>query len=169
MEEYFTTGVAGEMKTFATAILLLVFSITPARAQSPRVILVPLETAVKTRATVSFDVFVYNDSPKPVKIPPIELFSAVYSLRGTSGNTLPRVETSAKIASHPPQPHTLGSKAGEHRTIKMEIPAEPGELVEVYIEIGRETVLRSNTVLLYCSLEESGSQQMSSPKASTTP
>ena len=157
------------MRPFAAAILLLAFSIPAARADSPHLLLIPLETSVKKRATVAFDVFVYNDSAKPAKIPPIELFSAVYSVRDTKTNTLPRVETSAKTASHAPQPHTLRSKALEHRRIEMEIPVEPGELVEVYIEIGRGSVLRSNSVLLYCPIEESSSQPASSPKSPVTP
>jgi len=157
------------MRIFAAAILLLVVSITAARAQSPRLLLIPLETSIKKGATVTFDVFVYNDNAEAAKIPPIELFSAVYSLRDTTANALPRVESSAKIASHPPQPHTLPSKRVEHRTIQMEIPARPGELVEVYIEIGRESVLRSNSVLLYCPIEQPVSQPASSPKAATTP
>ena len=154
------------MRTFATATLLwVVFGLAAARAQSPRLLLVPLETSIKKHATVAFDVFVYNDSAKPAKIPPIELFSAVYSVRDTKTNTLPRAESSAKTASHPPPPHTLGSKAVEHRRVEMEVPAEPGELVEVYIEIGRDSVLRSNSVLLYCPIEEPAS----SPKSAITP
>jgi hypothetical protein len=51
----------------------------------------------------------------------------------------------------------------------MEIPAEPGELVELYIEIGRESVLRSNSVLLYCPIEQPVSQSASSPKSAITP
>ena len=157
------------MRTFATAALLVVFSLAAARAQSPRLLLIPLETSIKKHATVAFDVFVYNDSAKPAKIPPIELFSAVYSVRDTKTNTLPRAETSAKIQSHPPSPHTLRSKGVEHKRIEMEIPAEPGELVEVYIEIGRDSVLRSNSVLLYCPIEGAASQPASSPKSAITP
>jgi len=156
------------MRTFAAVIMLLVFRITAAPVQSPRLLLIPLETSIKKGATVAFDVFVYNGNVKAAKIPPIELFSAVYSLRDTAANTS-RVENSAKIASHPPQPHTLPSKGVEHRTIQMEIPARPGELVEVYIEIGRESVLRSNSVLLDCPIEQPVSQSASSPKAAITP
>jgi hypothetical protein len=146
------------MKMFAAIFLLVIGS---ARAQSIRLLLIPVEATIEAHAAATFDVFVYNDSETLVNIPSLELFSAVYSFRDRANDAILRVENLANIATHAPPPHSLAPKSVEQRRIRLEIPANPGELVQVYVEIGRESVMRSNTVLLGCPVD--------SPKPKATP
>lgn len=138
------------LKTLIISALVAFFGAVATAAESPQVILVPLQTSIKKNATVRFDVFVYNQTSKSVEVPPINLFSAVYEFRDTRNSKPSRVSGTSKIATHPPPPHTLAPKRFERGTIDLEIPAQSGEVVELHIEIGRGPFLRSNSVLLYC-------------------
>jgi hypothetical protein len=156
------------MRTFF-AFLSAVAVFPMALIASPILLLVPTQTFITPNARVECEVYLYNDSKKAVMVPSFETISKVYGLRDMKGIRLPRGASSTSIASHPPGEHSLGPGRVERTRIIVEIPAASGDLVDLYIEIGSKSVLRSNSVLLFCPAEEKAMEPASSPKSAITP
>lgn len=132
--------------------LLLGTSVNTALGQATRLLLVPVEASIKPRANVRLDVYLCNDSPRPIKIPSLKLLSTNYVLRDITGARLPRFKSLTPSASHPLSEQVLQANSVKRTRIRMDIPAERGDLVEVYVEIAGSSALRSNPVLLFCPL-----------------
>lgn len=148
------------------AIFSLAFAVT-ANAQSLHLILVPQQTTVSKDTPSKFDLYLFNDGTKAAKVPSLEEFTATYILRRQTGEEEPAVTTSGRIFSHPLKGHTLEAKHVDHAVVEMSFEAKVGDLVELQIEIGEKPTLKSNSVLLYCPIEQP--VPASSPKAAITP
>jgi hypothetical protein len=141
----------------AITILLLVFTVTHSLSETPRLLLIASNTTISKQTDINLDVYVYNDSKRRVKVPSLEYISTFYVLRDPAGIRLPRAGTSAQIFSHPRKEHSLRPNGVEQITIKIEVPAEIGDLAEVYVELGRgDHPWRSNSVLLFRPTEDLG-------------
>jgi hypothetical protein len=139
----------GQMKAWLT-IFLIVFVAEFAIADRLRLLLVPAETSIKPGATVTFEAYLYNPGSAAVKVPPLEFVSAMYVIDDVTGVRMGRAGSSGVISTAPRADHVLQAKSIERRTIDVEIPAEAGDLVRVYAELGKKPALRSNSVLLFC-------------------
>jgi hypothetical protein len=155
------------MKAFIITLVLACFA-NIAQAGPTRLLLIPVETSLKPRADVQFDLYLWNNSARPTKVPSLKLLSTTYVLRDISGKRLPRFKSSTQSASHPLSEHLLQPNTAERTRIRIDIPAERGDLVEVYAEISGSSALRSNVVLLFCPGAKS-TQPASSPKSAITP
>jgi hypothetical protein len=71
-------------------------------------------------------------------VPSFETISKVYVLRDLSGTRLPRGDSSSLVTTHSSGEHSLKSGKVERTKITIEIAAEPGDVAEVYVEIGKE-------------------------------
>ena len=131
-----------------------------AQAAPTQLLLIPVETSIKPRATVRFDLYLWNNSGRPTKVQSLQLLSTTYVLRDITGTRLPRFKSSTQSASHPLSERLLQPNSAEQTRIRIDIPAERGDLVEVYAEIGGgASALRSNTVLLFCPSAKSSPQK----------
>jgi hypothetical protein len=128
-------------------------------AEAPRLLLVPAQISIHPNATVECDLYLYNDSNKTISVPSFETLSKVYALRDTSGIRPPRGDSSSLIIDHARPEHTLGPGKVEQTRVRIDISAESGDLAEVYVEIGRDSILRSNSVLLFCPIEKEKEKQ----------
>lgn len=150
--------------------LFLVAVVTAlALGETPRLLLVPVQTSIKPHGSIECDLYLYNDGKKATMIPSFESLSKVYVLRDPTGTRLPRGDSSSLVTTHASGEHSLKPGKVERTKITIEIAAEPGDLAEVYVEIGKGPMLRSNSVLLYCPVESATSQPASSPKSPITP
>ena len=138
------------MKGFVVALFVGCF-VSIAHAEPLRLLLIPLETSIRPGANVRFDVCLWNNGSQPRKIPSLKLLSTTYILRDIKGTRLPRYKSSTQSASHPLSERLLQPNAVERMSIRIDIPAERGDLVEIYAEVGGASALRSNTVLLFCA------------------
>ncbi len=141
------------MRTLTTVLFLA--SACNMTAQ-PRLLLIPMETAVAPQANVTFDVVAINDSKESVNIRSLESFRGVYSIRDTTGKRQHRVSGFARTATHSSKERKLLPGAFEQQKIRLDVPAEPGDVVQVYIKIGSDPGMRSNSLLLYCPAEPRG-------------
>lgn len=129
---------------------LLVFTVAYSWGQAPRLLLVTSNTTISKQTDINVDVYVYNDSQRPVQVPSLEYISTFYVLRDPAGIRLPRAGTSAQVFSHPREEHSLQPHGVERTTIKVEIPAEIGDLAEIHVELGQgDHPARSNSILLF--------------------
>lgn len=140
------------------AALLIATPVAHLRAEGLRLLLVPIGTSVAPGAQVTVDIYIYNDSDKPAKAPTLENISTVSVLRDINGVRAPRTESSAEMKFHSDSERTLKPHQGERKTIKVDIPAELGDLAEIYVEVGTPSALRSNSILLYCEAGEKASR-----------
>jgi hypothetical protein len=132
------------MKT-SIAILSLILVAVVVRAEKPRFLLVPLETSIKPGSKATFDVYVWNDSRRPVSVPSLDFISTV-----TSSKNSGTAEVAGKTSTSTPDEHSLSPNSVEWKRITSDIKAQPGDLIEVYVQIGSPPRLRSNSVLLFC-------------------
>jgi|SRR6267154_2460118 len=139
------------------ATLLIAAPFAHLHAEGLRLLLVPTGSSITPKSQVTLDVYVYNESDKPAKTPTLENISTVCVLRDVNGVRAPRTESSAEMKFHSGPEHTLKPHRVERKTIKVDIPAEPGDLVEVYVEIGTPSSLRSNSILLSCPIAKPSS------------
>ena len=124
-------------------------------AEPLRLLLVPVETSIKRQASVTFDVYLVNTDLRAQPAPSLELLFGTYDLDDVKGARLPRGGDWGETTTVPPSPHVLQPNAIEHRQIRMDIPAEPGDLVKVFVEIRGRVGLRSNFALLFCRAKKS--------------
>lgn len=161
-------GPALIMRMFITVLFVAAVSGT-ALGDPPRLLLVPIQTSIKPHGSVECDVYLYNEGKKDAMVPSFETISKVYVLRDLSGTRLPRGDSSSLVITHSSGEHSLKPGKVERTKITIEIAAEPGDLAEVYVEIGKGPMMRSNSVLLFCPIEEKATEPASSPKAAISP
>jgi hypothetical protein len=113
-------------------------------------LLIPVETVIKPGATVNFDLYVWNDSNKPANVPSLELTSATYLLRDISGARSPKGGGISQTTDHSLPLQVLKPNSVVQKKIAIEIPAQAGDLVEVYVGMASPSNLRSNSVQLFC-------------------
>lgn len=139
----------------AIVAILLLLTVTTFFGETPRLLLIPGNVTIGKETDITVDVYVYNDSKKAVTVPSLEYISAFYVLRDPTGVRLPRAGTAAQIFSHPRKGHRLQPNGVERTTIKIEIPAEIGDLAELHVELGQgEHPSRSNSILLFRPSED---------------
>lgn len=132
-------------------ILMLVASNIAAQPEGLRLVLAPAEeVAIKPRATVALDAYLYNPGPAAVHAPPLASLSATYTLNDVTGVRSTRAGASGEISTAPVKNDLLQPGSLERRRINIEIPAESGDLVRVHVELGKNRALRSNSVLMFC-------------------
>jgi hypothetical protein len=139
------------------AIIFAFWAIQLSSAESLRLLLVPLETSIKPRAKVNFDVYVYNSSGQQVKVPSLESLAAFYELNDVTGTRLGRSGGQAQISTGPVAQQTLQQNGMLEKRIAIDIDAERGDLVNVYIKLQNGERLRSNSVLLFCPVKQTKS------------
>lgn len=134
------------------AVVASIFQAAQTRAQdkSVRLLLVPVETTIKSRSVVSFDVYLYNPTNHAKKIASLNRISGFYRLQDITGARQARDEAWSQIVADPPPDHMLQPNSTEHTRISINIPSEPGDLVEIHLEVDRKSLVRSNSVLLFC-------------------
>ena len=146
-----------KVKTFLTLVLAAsAFQI--GRAEPLHLLLVPVEVSIKRQANVVFDVYLVNIDRRPQKAPSLALMFGTYDLDDVTGARLPRGGDWGEASTAPPPTHNLRPNGVEHRRIRMNIAAEPGDLVSVYVEIRGKPALRSHSVLLFCSTKQKKSR-----------
>ncbi len=135
-------------------ILSQILILAAVQAQEPRLLLIPVETTVKPHSKISFDVYVCNIGPRRAKVPSLEFISTISSSKKLSGKNSPApVEIQGKTSTSAPANHFLTPNSVEWKRITPDIYAQPGDLLEVYVQIGPPPHLRSNSVLLVCPAE----------------
>jgi hypothetical protein len=139
------------------ATLLIAAPLAHLHGEGLQLLLVPVNTSITPNSQLTVDVYIYNDSDKPAKAPTLENISTVCVLRDVNGVRAPRTESSAEMKFHSGPEHTLKPHRAERKTIKVDIPAEPGDLVEMYVEIGTPSSLRSKSILLSCPIAKPSS------------
>jgi hypothetical protein len=140
-----------------------------ALGDAPRLLLVPIQTSIKPNGSVECDLYLYNEGKKTTMVPSFEAISKVYVLRDPSGRRLPRGDSSSLVVTHSAGEHGLKPGKVEQTKITIDIAAEPGDVAEVFVEIGKGPTLRSNSVLLICPMEEKAAEPVSSPVPTVTP
>lgn len=128
----------------------------PLRAGNPSLLLVAHETTIRPESKLIFDVYLCNTGPKAVKAPPLQLITTSVSIRNTKDIDSPAagsVENEGETRFNPAGDHLLPANTVETRRIERKISARPGDMVEVYVTVGKEHLLKSNSVLLLCPPE----------------
>jgi hypothetical protein len=125
-----------------------------AAAAGPCLLLAPSETSIKPGATVELTVYLYNPGPSRIEAPSLELLSLTFTVDDPGGKHFGKAGGTKEISTGPMRKQTLEPRGVERRTINLEIPAEPGDLVKIYAELGKKPVLRINSVLLFCPPKE---------------
>jgi hypothetical protein len=74
----------------------------------------------------------------------------VYTVDDLDGKRLGRAGGTTERNTGPQKKHLLEAHAIEQRTVNLEVPAETGDIVKVYAELGKKPVFRSNSVILIC-------------------
>lgn len=120
-------------------------------ANDARLILVSPETTIKPRQQVFLELYLYNPKSKPVQAPVLEEYSIVSATEDATGKLTSGGGTQSKAFDILLPLQSLAPKSIQHKTIQGDINARPGELVEVYVEIGWGRRLRSNSILLLVS------------------
>jgi hypothetical protein len=156
------------MKTFLSLVLTAIIG-NSAVAETPRLLLVPVHNSIKPNGYVECDLYLYNDSKRATMVPSLETVSKVYVLHDPTGTRLPRGDSSSLVLTHSAGEHRLKAGKVEHTKITIQLSAEVGDLAEVYVEIGKGPMLRSNSVLLFCPAEEKATAPAPTPKPTVTP
>lgn len=121
-------------------------------AGTPRLVLVPTQTSIRPRQTVTFDVYLLNDSGKPTKAPLLESIKTVYwSHVAPEAKQLSEVTLEGPANFNPEVQQNLAPHSVQSKRIKVEISAQPGSVVEVQALIGKPLNFESNSVLLHCA------------------
>jgi hypothetical protein len=135
----------------AIAVLSLGIPLVTAHAQEPRLLLVPVKTSLKPHSKTSFDVYLLNTTNRPVRAATLDSISISYSWSDVTGKTeRAGAASDTKVITSQPAPRLLTSNHVEWKRIEADISAQPGDLVEVHVQIGPPPHLRSNSVLLFC-------------------
>ncbi|GEM_PF-5576656 len=137
-------------KALTAALVLQLFVCNLATAGGLWLVLAPSGTSIKPHATVSLTVYLYNTGSTRIEAPSLDLLSLVYTVDDPTGKRLGRAGGDKEISTGPPKKQMLEAHAITERTVTLEVPAEPGDLVKVYAELGKKPVLRSNSILLFC-------------------
>lgn len=130
--------------------MLIALAVQSTQGTTLRLLLVPTQSVVKPHAKVTFDMYLCNENSKPATAPTFQTVAKDYVLRDIAGKRLPRGHSSSLVFDHPAGDQVLQPNSIQRKRIEMAIPAEPGDLVEVHVEIGIRSVLRSNSVFLFC-------------------
>ncbi|MEY2578940.1 MAG: hypothetical protein QOI49_1764 [Verrucomicrobiota bacterium] len=132
------------MRTPAFALFLFVFQVA-AKAGSVSVYIVPAANSISASGEVAFDVYWYNDSDRPAKIPAFERFSfTFYAL-----TELAEVSLEARSVDHAGPDRLIAPRAIVHDQTTITIHAKPVELVVVSATFyGNKSRFKSNTVVL---------------------
>jgi hypothetical protein len=157
------------MKTLS--LLIGITLVATARADSLRFILVPQQIVVSPGASpTKFDLFLYNTGDSVRRVPSLEEFRALYTVRRHMSSDS-KSGTDIRTFSHSIKDHTLKAKRVDHTVVEIDLSAEEGDYIELRVEIGHEErTLTSNLVLLLCSpVSASPVEPASSPKAAVTP
>jgi hypothetical protein len=120
-------------------------------ANDAQLILVSPETSIKPRQQVVLELYLYNPKSKPVRASVLEEYSIVSATEDMTGKLTPGGGTQTRAFDVLLPLQTLAPKSIQHKTIQAEINTRPGELVQVYVEIGWDRRLRSNSILLRVS------------------
>jgi hypothetical protein len=141
------------MKSLLLCILCIHFSIAVTQGQE-HLLLVASEPTIAPGKTVTMDVYLYNEGSKAVKLPPLEYLDAEWVLDDTRGHRLGRSGGSSKISGYTIPNELIAAGAVLHRSIELDIKAEPGDVVTVKVTLGTQSALSSNNVLLYCPVKD---------------
>lgn len=114
-------------------------------------LLVPTRTEIHSGRHVAFDIYLYNPGPRATKVPSLDFVSTFCDLTSLTGErTSSSGELHGEISTSRPADQILAANRLERRRIQIAISAKPADLVRVWVEIGQERKLRSNTALLFC-------------------
>jgi hypothetical protein len=141
------------MKIIAIALLLACF-VGEVLGDEPRLLLVPREGSIKPSRDVKFDIYLCNQTKQAQVVPPLTIISTNYALQDITGKRSFRLRSSTVRALHDLTGHTLQSNSFDHTSVMLDVSAEAGDLVEIYIEIKGKRILRSNTVQLFCATKK---------------
>jgi hypothetical protein len=142
------------MKMNKVALLIFVLACQSSLAETARLFLVPRETTIKPRQRVTLEIYLYNASSQTITAPSLEHVTSTFWSRKLSDRTSDGSFTlHHETSTHPPPPQSLSPNSIQHKTIDFETDAQPGDLLEVSVEIGEKFKLRSNSVLLFCPIE----------------
>lgn len=119
----------------------------PAHGGTPRLLLVSNETSLNARAEVQLDLYLCNDSDRPAIAPAFERISIDYVVRNVAGRGSAVIGSSTQSTS-PSSSHQMKPHSCEHRRIKVKIPTQVGDWVEISAEIRNKPRLRSNSIVL---------------------
>jgi hypothetical protein len=157
------------MKPFALLLLSMTF-LSPASAQSLRLILVPQQITASRETSSKFDLFLYNAGKSPQTVPSLEEFRALYVVRRHTNSDEKR-GTQLSAFSNPIKDHRLKAGGVDSTVIEIDLSAEDGEYIELHVEIGHDDhTLTSNPVLLLCpTMNVPTVEPASSPKSVRTP
>lgn len=129
--------------------LLLTLGVTS--ADPVRLFLIPRSTLVEAHAEIVLDAYIWNSSQQVQHVPSLDLISTVASWKNSGA-----AESSGKTTTHNPPDEILPANGVKHMEVKTNLSAETGDLIEVYVEVGAPSQLRSNSVLLYCEPAHKG-------------
>jgi hypothetical protein len=141
------------MRTIIAALTLAAFHAT-AFGDSLRLLVVCEEVNIKANSSVRCDLYLYNDSDARCFAPSFETVATILALHDVNGVRLPRGDSSSLVTGHASGKQRLEARAVKRTTITVKIPAEVGDLVELYVEVGGDPVVRSNKILLFCPSDE---------------
>ncbi|HVF73201.1 MAG TPA: hypothetical protein VM940_16485 [Chthoniobacterales bacterium] len=132
------------MRTLCVILLVVLFS-PVARAGSVRVYIVPTTTSIPVSGEVAFEVYWYNDSDRPAKIPAFERFSFMFGALAPLADA--RLE--ARSVDHAGPDRSIAPWATVHDQTTITIHAKPDELVAISATFyGNKSRFKSNTVVL---------------------
>jgi hypothetical protein len=132
------------MRTPAFVLFLFVFQVA-AKAGSVSVYIVPAANSIPASGEVAFDVYWYNDSDRPAKIPAFERFSFMF------GALSPLADASleARTVDHAGPDRSIAPWATVHDHTSISIQAKPDALVSITAKFyGNKSRFKSNTVVL---------------------
>src|SRR5437764_14045327 len=109
-------------------------------AESPQLILVPTQTSIKPHSSVVCNLYLYKESEKTLSVPSFETIAMVYTLHDVAEARLPRGDSTALVTGHSSGIQSLKSHTIKQTKVTVDFSAEPGDLVELYVEIGRESI-----------------------------
>lgn len=151
------------MKLVLSVIILgiaLAGAAEPTDSGSTYFFLIPKRTSFIPGEECVVDMYLLNRTGGVLKVPSLDAYEAVYHVsRPGSAGSLPRVGGTGPIYSHDLVSETIKPHGMKHSATKIAIKADIGELVELYVELGDKSRIRSNTVLLRCVNSEERSPE----------
>jgi hypothetical protein len=139
---------------FAFLIVLSLQGLTPLEAagNKPRLVLVAERTWIRPNSKVTLDLYLCNVASHEAKAPG---FSEVSTFWTATNVSTKRVIGGANVETitHSGGERVLGPNSVAWKRVTIDIPSEPGNIIDVYVKIGYPRELRSNSVLLFCPPE----------------
>ncbi|MEN3370479.1 MAG: hypothetical protein V7609_2622 [Verrucomicrobiota bacterium] len=142
------------MKTLL-CIVILMSALVSSFAGELRIIIAPRSTTLDAKGYISFDLYLYNDTGRPVSVPsPSHEFTTVWTVRDVDNVRQAAEDSHLVVGTDTVATVTIDPRRAVRCELGENFLTQPGDIVEFYVSIDAKSVsgnkghLRSNTVAL---------------------